>query len=312
MNRISTNNMKIHKKIKKFFKKEIWIRPGILYSSLRIFLSSINFIYNKGFDKASTLTFYTLLSIVPIFAIAFGIAQSLGFANTLTEQVKIYFSSQPQVAEKLIEFSESTLKTTRGGLIASLGLLFLFWTAVNTIGNIERFLNEVWDLKNERTLFQKMKSFLPLVFLFPLLIVGPSSAIAFTSDITQNIAYIGPLLKTVLSFASYFVNWCVISFLYIYLPDTKVSWKAAFLAAFITVIIFAIWQLIYVIFQVKVGSYGVIYGSFAAVPLFLIWLNYSWLIIIFGARLCREIQKENEKSVNISTSETDNHSDFPN
>ncbi len=284
--------MKIYKKIRIFFKRDIWKRKGFFYAFLRIFSSAIlNFINKeKGLDKSSTLTFYTLLSIVPLFAIAFGIAQAIGFTDTLTEQIKIYLYSQPEIAEKLIEFSQTTLKSTKGNLIASLGILTLFWTVLSTIGSIESFFDDIWDVKKGRTFVQKIKNFTPIIIIFPLLLIGPSSVIAFSSDIAKNIPFLGPLITYALPLATYIINLGVLSLIYIYLPNTKVSWKAAFIAAVFTGIIFSIWQWVYITFQVKAGSYGVIYGGFAALPLFLIWLNYSWLILLFGAQLSREIQ----------------------
>jgi membrane protein len=298
------------KKFFQFFQKTIWEDQkenssvkNILYQWLRIFISSVQgFIKDKGFDKASTLTFYTLLAIIPLMAIAFGIAQELGFGDLFTEQVKIRFQSQPDVAEKLIEFSNSTLKTTKGGVIASLGLVLLFWTVIRTIGNIGSFFNEIWQVKIGRTLWQEIKNYSPLIILFPVFLVGSSSVIIYmstlaitTSDSIDGLNFLSPFIFLLFNLISYLISWSFLSFLYIYLPHTKVSWKAAFIAGIITGIIFFIWQWIYVTFQAHAASYGVIYGSFAAVPLFLIWLNYSWLIVIFGAELCYHIQQEISK-----------------
>ena len=108
-----------------------------------------------------------MLAIIPLMAIGFGIAQELGFSDMFEEQVKMQFQSQPEVAEKLIEFSNSTLKTTKGGLIASFGFVVLFWTVLKTIGNIARFFNEVWKVKSPRTLWEQIKSFTPAILLFP-------------------------------------------------------------------------------------------------------------------------------------------------
>ncbi|HEV8052787.1 MAG TPA: YihY/virulence factor BrkB family protein [Parachlamydiaceae bacterium] len=285
--------MKFIKKIKGFFEKVIWKKKGLLYSLLRVLSSSITeFINKNGFDKASVLTFYTLLTIIPLFAIAFGIAQAFGFAEMLEQQIKEYFASQPQVADKLIEFSNSTLKSTLGGVIASLGLITLFWTVLKTIGNLEDYFNGIWETSKPRTLLKRTLRYTPIILLFPFFLVGPSSAVIFSIDMTQNIAYVGPIIKFLFSFASYVISWAFLSFLYIYLPNKKIPWKEAFLGALFTTIIFYIWQWFYITFQVQAASYGAIYGGFAALPLFLLWLNYSWMIILFGARLTREINIE--------------------
>ncbi|MBA2368429.1 MAG: YihY/virulence factor BrkB family protein [Candidatus Protochlamydia sp.] len=308
----------------KLFRKKTWNEnesdsrfKRFCYKSLRILIGSVQgFFKDKGFDKASTLTFYSLLAIIPLLAIGFGIAQELGFAEKFEEQVKMQFGSQPEVANKLVEFSNSTLKTTKGSLVASLGLIFLFWTVLKTIGNIEDFFNEIWKVKS-RTLWEEVKSFIPVILLFPIFLVGSSSVILFSSTATiaatealSFLHFLTPWVSVLFNIIAYLVSWCLISLLLIYLPNTQVSWKAGFKAGIITGIIFFIWQWIYVTFQVKAASYGTIYGSFAAVPLFLIWLNYSWLILMFGAELCYNIQQEQDtggNSVNISSPDKISH-----
>ncbi len=299
----------MHRKLKKtvnFFQSDIWHEDKkqnyfkkYTYKVLRILILSVQgFINDNGFDKASTLTFYTLLTIVPLLAIGFGIAQFFGFADTFAKQITNHFATQPEVAEKLIQFSNSTLKNTRGGWIASLGIFILLWTVIKTIGNVESFFNEIWEVKNPRTLWQEIKRYTPIILLFPIFLAGSSKAILFLSTHTMaasktlDIMYLNTVLIYLFSFVSYFVSWSFLSFLYIYLPNTKVLLKSGLIAGIAIGIFFYIWQRIYVAFQVNAASYGAIYGGFAAVPLFLIWLNYSWLLVMFGAELSKNIQKE--------------------
>jgi membrane protein len=287
------------------FREEYWdpqktTKPkGFFNSFLRTLIASIrSFLDDNCFDKASTLTFYSLLSIIPLVAIGFGIAQELGFAEKFTEQVKDQFQSQPQVAEKIIQFSNATLKTTKGGVIAVFGIVVLLWTVLRMIGNIETFFDEIWKVKTTRTLWQQIKRYVPMIIFFPIFLVGSNSVILYASTeailASQSIkllSFLGPAIKFLFQIIPYILNWCLLSFLYIYLPNTKVSWKAGLVAGFAAGILYAIWQWIYVTFQVNASSYGAIYGSFAAVPLFLIWLNYSWLIILFGSELSHHIQE---------------------
>lgn len=289
------------------FRREYWdpkhsITPkGTFDKILRIVIGSVReFINDKGFDKASTLTFYSLLSIIPLVAIGFGIAQELGFADKFTEQIKAQFQSQPQIAEKIIAFSNSTLKTTKGSIIATFGLIVLLWTVLRMIGNIGTAFDEMWGIKKDPTLWQQLKRYVPMIVLFPIFLVGSSSIILFMSTQAllalksiQILSFFGPLVKFLFALLPYLVSWGLLSFIYIYLPNTKVSWKAAFIAGIITGILFVIWQWVYVTFQVNASSYGAIYGGFAALPLFLIWLNYSWLIILFGMELTQQIQQIN-------------------
>ncbi len=291
----------------KFFQTDVWENriekkssKNFIYQWLVIFMYSIKgFIEDKAFEKASTLTFYSLLSIVPLVAIGFGIAKELGFQEKFAEQVKSQFHSQPQIAEKIIEFSNSTLKTTKGGLIAGFGVGILFWTVLSTIGSIETFFDEIWKVKTERTLWQQVKSYLPMILLFPIFLVGSNSIIIYVSTkallASQSLSILNIFsssIKFLFELTPHLLSWGLLSFLYIYLPNTPVNWKAGILAGVITGILYFSWQWIYVTFQANASSYGVIYGSFAAIPLFLIWLNYSWLLIIFGAELSYHIQQK--------------------
>jgi membrane protein len=287
----------------RFFRKDLWETQNnnFFYRALRIAIASVQgFIEDKGFDKASTLTFYFLLSLIPLVAISFGIAQGLGFEDKFEEQVKSQLlQSQPQVAEKILEFSNATLRTTRGGIIAAFGIVVLVWTVLRMIGNIESFFDDIWRAKKTRTLWEQVKSYVPMILLFPIFLVGSSSILVYMSTTATSIiesvkflSFLGPFVKYLFQLISYLVSWAFLSFIYIYLPNTKVSWKAGMIAGIITGLIYVIWQWIYVTFQVNAASYGAIYGSFAAIPLFLIWLNYSWLIIIFGAELTYHIQNE--------------------
>jgi len=285
-----------------FFNKKIWEEPknkyqNILYHVLRVGISSIKgFINDNCFDKSSTLTFYTLLSIVPVIAIGFGIAQGLGMGEKFTEQIKDYLSSQPQIAEKLIQFAHSTLKQTEGGIIAAFGLVVLLWTILKMIGNIEFYFDEIWKVPIPRTFLEELKSYLPMIILFPIFLVGSNSIIIeggknILQSTSNMFSFLSPATELVIKIIPYLINWIFLCFVYTYLPNTKVSWKAGLAAAVLTGILFQLWQWIYVIFQVNVSSYGAIYGSFAAIPLFLIWLNYSWLILLYGCELCCSIQQ---------------------
>ena len=262
-----------------------------------VVLSTLHsFLQDNCFEKASTLTFYSILAVIPIVAIGFGVAQYLGFAERFVEEIKTQLESQPQIADKIIEFSHSALKRTRGGLLATLGVLTLLWTSFRMVGNIATYFNEIWKVKKGRTFWEQVKSFIPLIFLFPLFLVGSSSLIIYVSTETllsaQSILkYVGPLLFFVLDFLPYILVWTLLCFLYMYLPNTKVSWHAGVISGIVAGIAYQTWQWIYIHFQVGVTSYGAIYGSFAAIPLFLLWLNYSWLIILFGAELSSRIDK---------------------
>jgi membrane protein len=307
--------MQALKQYTKVFTTKYWeakrqAKPNnFFYKVIATFIFSIHsFFADNCFDKASTLTFYSLLAIIPMVAIGFGVAKELGFEERFKQEIQEQLKSQPVVAEKIIEFSNATLKQAQGELIAGLGVVVLLWTVFRMIGNIALYFNQIWKVKTPRTMWQQVKSFVPMILLFPAFLVALNSFIIYTStsaiQASESIKFldaVDPVITTLFQFLPILLNWILLIFLYMYLPNTTVSWKAGIIAGSITGILFQLWQWIYVTFQVNAASYGAIYGGFAAVPLFLIWLNYSWLIILFGTELAYHIQKLSEPNKPIKS-----------
>ncbi len=267
--------------------KSFWIRQ------LRIILLAIRgFAEDKCQLRASALTFYSLLSIVPVVAMAFGIAKGFGFEKVLERQMIEKLQGQEEVVERVIGFAQSLLENTQGGLIAGIGIIVLFWTVIKVLGNIESSFNDIWGIKKARSMGRKFTDYLSVVLICPILLIMASSVtVLITSQVTlivERLSFLGPLADVILfslRILPYGVIWIVFTFIYIFMPNTKVHPKAALLAGIIAGTIYQVVQLLYITFQVGVSRYGAIYGSFAALPLFLIWLQLSWLIVLFGAEV---------------------------
>lgn len=288
-------------KLINYFKIDIWRRPNkkyppsksFLLRQLRIFVLSV-----KGFAednckfRASALTFFTLISIVPIIALIFGIAKGFGLQTKVEAAILKEMQGQTEIAQKVIDFSNSLLENTQGGLIAGVGIIFLFWAVIRVLSNVENSFNEIWGVKTPRHLGRKLADYLSIMGVCPILLAISSTATVAISSQIENIIYkysalslIAPLVMFTLRILPYCTMWIVLTFLFIFMPNTKVKFKSALIAGVIAGTIFQIVQWIYINFQIGAASYGAIYGSFAALPLFLIWLQVSWLIILFGAEI---------------------------
>lgn len=267
--------------------KSFWIRQ------LRIILLAIRgFGEDKCQLRASALTYYSLMSVVPVAAMAFGIAKGFGFEKLLEEKILGGLPGQEEVAQQIIGFARSFLENSRGGLIAGIGIVALFWTVIKVLGNIESSFNDIWGIRAARTAGRKFGDYLSIMLICPILIIMSSSVtVLVTSQITlivEKLAFLGPVGDAVLfslRVLPYAVIWIVFTFIYKFLPNTRVQLKSALIAGIIAGTSFQVVQLIYIYFQVGVAKYGAIYGSFAALPLFLIWLQLSWLIVLFGAEV---------------------------
>jgi membrane protein len=282
-----------------FIKGDIWRfrlkdlprKKSFLIKQLRIFLLSLRgFNEDKCQLRASALTFYSLISIVPVAAMLFGIAKGFGFEKRLEQQLLEQFQGQEEVITRVIAFAHSLLASTKGGVIAGVGVVLLFWAVIKLLGNIEASFNDIWGIQEPRSLSRKFSDYLSVMLLCPILLILSSSVTVFiTTQVTmivEKIALLGifsPLISIVLNMLPYGIVWILFSFLYIFMPNTRVSVKSGLLAGIIAGTIYQIVQFGYITFQVGTAKYNAIYGSFAALPLFLIWLQLSWLIVLFGA-----------------------------
>jgi len=252
----------------------------------------------RGFDedkcqlRASALTFYSLLAIVPIVAMVFGIAKGFGIEKIFEAQLMKTLEGQEQVVERIIEFSQSLLEKTKGGIVAGIGVVLLFWTVIRVLSNIENSFNDIWGIKKARGFARKFSDYLAIMLIAPILVIMPGSiTLALTSQFKflmekiSLLGVIGPFLFAGLKLVPYIFIWAFLSFIYVFMPNTKVSVKSAILGGIVAGTLYQLMQFGYINTQMLVSRYGAIYGSFAALPLFLIWLQLSWLIVLLGAEI---------------------------
>lgn len=291
-----------------YFTRDIWrfrsktVRGprGFFIRAARILILSFReFATDQCQLRASALTFYSLLSIVPVFAMAFGLAKGFGLDKLLKEKLIENMQGQEEIFSRIIEFSENFLANTKGGLIAGIGLLLLFWTVIQVLSNIEKSFNDIWGIKKHRSLGQKFTDYLALMLIAPVFFIVASSATVFIVSqitlITEKITIlgaVGPVILTLLKIVPFAAFWGLLTYLYIFLPNGKIQFSSALLGGVIAGTIYQIVQWAYIHFQVGASNAGAVYGTFAALPLFLAWLQMSWLIVLYGAEIAFAHQNE--------------------
>ncbi len=252
----------------------------------------------RGFPKhmcglrASALTFYTVLSIVPLLAMAFGVAKGFGFEKVLERQLYQNLPGQEEVLNRITQMARTLLEQTRGGAIAGIGMVILIWTAVKVLNHIENSMNEIWEVREPRPFQRKLSDYLAIMFISPFLVIISSSLTVFISTqvttITEEVAMMGmisPLIYTLIKLLSYCLIWALFTLTYLIMPNTGVNVFSALIGGVIAGSTYQFAQWIYINFQIGVAGYNAIYGSFAALPLFLIWVQVSWLIMMLGAQI---------------------------
>lgn len=295
------NLREIIRKAVNFISNDIWrIRRAHLAPAksffikiLRVLILSIRgFKEDKCPLRSSALTFFSLVSIVPVFAMVFGIAKGFGFEKVLEAQLRTKLAGHEEILANVIKFSHSLLENTKGGLIAGVGLVILLWAVIKLLGQIEYSFNDIWKVKEKRTIGRMFSDYLSLMLVCPLVFVLASGVNVFiTTQVTmivETFTILGgfsSLIFFLLKLLPYTLMWILFMFLYIFMPNTKVRFFSGLFAGIMTGTVFQLVQWMYITFQIGVVHYNAIYGSFAALPLFLAWLQLSWLIVLFGAEL---------------------------
>lgn len=239
--------------------------------------------------RASALTYNTLLSIVPTLAVLLAIAKGFGFQNMVRDALMDYFPGQRQELLQAFSFVESYLEQAQGGVIIGVGLLLLFYTVINLISSIEDTFNDIWQINKSRPWFRKISDYLALFVIVPVLLIASSGISIFVSTLRnsflQDYLFFTPLMEMLLNVMPYVFTSLAFTGLYIALPNTKVRFLNGLIAGVLTGCAFQFFQWLYISGQIWVSKYNAIYGSFAALPLLLLWLQLSWLICLFGAEV---------------------------
>lgn len=264
--------------------------------SLRVLLLTVRGFYEDRCPlRAAALTYYSLLSIVPLAALVFGIAKGFGLQEYIESQILQMAQRghwEGDVAGRVIAFSYSLLENTKGGLIAGIGVVLLFWAVLSILGEIEDAFNCVWRVRRSRRLARKFTDYLAMMVSAPILFVLSSSLTVLVTGkaeaMIQRTSFLGPLgpaISFLLTFLPYVSIWTLLVLHYVVMPNTRVPIRSGVVAAVITGTIYQVLQWVYIKFQVGVAHYGAIYGSFAALPLFMVWVQLSWMMVLFGAEI---------------------------
>ena len=255
---------------------------------------------------SAALTFYTLMSLVPFLALGFGIIKGFGFENTLEEYLYDRFPQSEALIANAFTFINNVLMRTSGGLVAITGMVVLVWAAASVFGNVESAFNAIWEVKQSRSVTRKASTYTAVIFILPLVVTLLIIILSYIRHLLAiHVPFSDGLLYWTISFA---LIWLILAASYKLIPNTKVNFGYAAQAALFAAIAFSAFQLFYISLQNSVSSYNIIYGSFAAIPLFLFWIQVSWQIILFGAELSFAFQNVNSfvQEQNAQTICTDN------
>ncbi len=303
------------KRLIHFLQEDIWridsdaLSPvrNLWYEIIKVLYLAIRFFTTKRvFNKAAALTYSTLLSIVPILAVVFAIARGFGFNKYIEVWFRETFASQPLAAEAIIGWVNSYLVHTKSGIFLGVGLVFMLYTVLMLVSNIEQAFNEIWQVKKPRSIFRTFTDYLAMFFMFPILIVISSGLSIFVATIASSMPdfeLLGSFVTFLVELSPYVLMSALFIALFVFMPNTHVKVKNAIVPGILSGIAMQWLQFFYIHSQIWMTSYNAIYGSFAALPLFMLWVQISWTICLFGAELSYTSQNLDYYDYNTMTSD---------
>ncbi len=244
---------------------------------------------DQCFLHASALSYLTLVAVVPALAIVSAVAEGFGVQKRLMETVREQLTTLPENVEAVLKPLLMTVQEVNYAVMGLLGTLLMFWTVIKVLGRIETTFNTVWGAPRNRTLVRKFTDYVSVIVIVPFLILGATSVNTLVSSeglISIIETYLGPVTR-LYEFGmglTGIVSLCLaFSCLNLFMPNTRVPVRAALAGGLVAGLLWYGAQHLYFVSQIAVSRYNVIYGTFAALPFFLIWVYASWLIMLIGA-----------------------------
>ena len=256
-----------------------------------LMISGRRYITARHAQRAVLLTYYTLFAIVPVAALLFGIAKGFSLEKHLHEIIDDRMVNHQEMFQYIYQFAERTLAEASGGVVAGIGVAALLWTVFWLITNIEQAFNAVWVLRSGRNWWRKLTNCLSLTLFTPFLLIITGTLGMMVNRFLEKFAGNMPLcgefqIISLLAKLSTVILVCLIfTAVYKCAPNTRVNISSALLAGLFAGVAFLLLQDGFLLMQKKVFSYNRLYGGFAALPLFLVWMNWSWQIVLFGAEI---------------------------
>ena len=243
------------------------------------------------------LSYFSALAIVPFAAFIFAVGGGLGVGDKLSELAHRILPTNPEFIDTVLDKADNIIHIARSGVVGVIGAFAFLWTIIWLFFQIERVFNNVWGIRKiPRKLYTRFSFYFLAMFLAPFVVLIFGAGIAVYSNITGliglrvHIAEVSGIITFLGWLVFYILAVFTFSAMYKFIPAPKVRYRNAFIAALVSAFVFVLFQFVYLKTQIFVTRLNAVYGVLAAIPLFLMWLNYSWQIVIYGAQLCYGIQ----------------------
>ncbi len=240
-------------------------------------------------SQACAMTYRTMLALVPALALLVAIGRGFGSQAVLTNELYRLFPGHKTAVEQAMVFVDSYLNQASEGIFVGVGIVFLLWTLISLMSNVEDAFNLIWNVKEGRSIWRKITDYTAMFLILPVLMIcgsGLSILVSSTINTIFDFSFMTPFITAVFEIGSYVFTWFFFTAVFMLIPNTKVRFYNALIAGVFTGTAFMILQWLFVSGQLYVSKYNAIYGSFSFLPLLLIWMQLVWVICLSGALIC--------------------------
>ncbi|HCM21932.1 MAG TPA: YihY/virulence factor BrkB family protein, partial [Porphyromonadaceae bacterium] len=281
-------------------------KKNIFHNILKTIMLTVRNVQEQDLGASSrSLTYRTILSLVPLLAVLFAIGRGFGFENIIESEFFRFFGGQNDTAKMVVEFINNSLMHAQGGIFAGVGITLLLYTVFVLFSDIENNFNRIWQVQNGRNVQRRVTDYFALVLLMPVFMLlnsGLNIMISSSTAYFDTFSYIlNPLVTQFLNILPFIIIILVLTLTYRFMPNTKVKFGNAFIGGVVAGTAFQVFQMLYLSGQLWITKYNAIYGTFAAIPLLLLWLQLSWFIVLIGAELTYSAQNVRKFSFDKET-----------
>lgn len=287
-------------KIQHLIEKDLWRsnakgKKGFWHKVLRVLLIAIRSFNNDDLmRKSAALAYRSILAVVPLLAVLIGVAKGFGVQDMLRKSLEDIGPMHSEEWANIYSFVDNTLAYANSGLFMGVGIISLFYIVYVLLSDVELNLNIMWEIKSVRPIKERISTYLGLLFILPILIVTSSGITlamrTMTSTFLGDYIILGKTASFLLRLTPFILIIFAFTGMFILLPNTKVRFVPAFIGGTLAGIIFQLFQLLYMSGVMWVSQYNAIYGSLAFFFLMLLWMQFTWVIILFSAKLAFAIQ----------------------
>lgn len=296
--------MASYRQIRDFLRYDVWRRTNaeltsrgkrLGYRVLRTLVLVVRGFTSKNLNvRANSLTYSLVFAIIPILAMILAVAKGFGVADLIQQQLNDSFLGETNLVPTIMAMVERYLDTAQGGVFLGVGLVILLWAVYSFFRNAESAFNEIWNVKQSRSIIRQFTTYITIVVLIPILVVVTSGLSIFVNTTVvaslPNAAFFAQFKSGIVRLLQFVICWALFTWMYAAIPNTKVKFLSALIPGILIGTLFQLLQMLSVYIIVFLSRTSIVYGAFATLPILLTWLQWTCLLILIGAEMSFAIQ----------------------